>query len=218
MSTFNSVFLLSTMVILLWHKTILSRFKVFPFMVYSNSWLPCSTLFSATSIPFFTNRISFQSANAESFVWLVNISFTLASFSCSSTFLCCSRNAPYLSLPLLHGLNSSWVTLIFSMPPLSMIKSLTSRSATVVSSLMEYPWMLNKLLLMENPRSGSTFAWRQQEDREYQEWKNQWVFFEWLMLQQNFRENLWKNILFDWACLKQLQWSLITSWFSSHPH
>ena len=159
MSTFNSVFLLSTMVILLWHKTILSRFKVFPFMVYPNSWLPCSTLFSATSIPFFTNRISFQSAYWESFVCLVNISFTLAKFICSFTFLCCSRNAPYLSVALLHGLNSSWVILIFSMPPLSIIKSLTSRSATMVSSLMEYPWMLNKLLLMENPHSGSTFAW-----------------------------------------------------------
>ena len=122
MSTFNSVFLLSTMVILLWHKTILSRFKVFPFMVYPNSWLPCSTLFSATSIPFFTNRISFQSAYWKSFVCLVNISFTLAKFICSSTFFCCS-----------------WVTLIFSKPPLSIIKSLTNRSATMVSSLMEYP-------------------------------------------------------------------------------
>ena len=223
MPTFNSIFLLSPMVILLWHKTILSRFKVFPFMVYPNSWLPCSTLFSPTSIPFFTNRISFQSADAESFVWLVNISFTLAKFICSSTFLCCSRNAPYLSVALSHGLNSSWVTLIFSMPPLSIIKSLTSRSATMVSSLMEYPWMLNKLLLMENPRSGSTFAWSKESiqaarRQRVPKWKNQWVFLEWLMLQQNFRENLWKKILFDWACLKQLQWSLITSWFSSHPH
>ena len=33
-SSFNSVFLLSAMVILLWHKTILSRFKVFPFMAF----------------------------------------------------------------------------------------------------------------------------------------------------------------------------------------
>ena len=38
-----------------------------------------------------------------------------------------------------------------------MIKSLTS--AKMVSSWLEYPWMLNKLMLMENPCFGSTFVW-----------------------------------------------------------
>ena len=158
-SLFNSVFLLSSMVILLWHKTILSQFKVFPFMACPNSWLPSSTLISTTSIPFFRNRISFSNSHAESFVSLVNSSFTLASFICSSTFLYCSRNAPYLFLALSHNRNNSWVILIVSMPPLSTIKSLTSRSATMVLSLVEYPWMLNKLLLIKNPPPGSTFAW-----------------------------------------------------------
>ena len=173
-SSFNLVFLLSPMVILLWHKTILSQFKVFSFMASPNSWLHSLTLVSATSIPFFRNRIWFSSSDTASFVCLANSSFTLASFICSSTFLCCSRNAPCLSLTLSHNLNSSWVSLIFLMPPPSMIKSLTSRSATMVSTLVEYPWMLNKLLLMENPRSGSTFAWgkeRTQAARIQRVWK-----------------------------------------------
>ena len=157
------------MVILLWHKTILSQFKVFP-----DSWLSSSTLVSATSIPFFRNCISFSSSYKASLVCLVNFSFALATFICSSTFLCCSRNAPYLFLALSHDLNKSWETLIFSMPPLSMIKSLTSQSTNMVSSLVEYPWMLNKLLLMENPRFCSTFAWgkeRTQAARSQRLWK-----------------------------------------------
>ena len=146
------------MVILLWHKTILSQFKVFPFMVSPNLWLPSLTLVSTISITFFRNRISFSSSDTTSFVCLANYSFTLASFICSSTFLCCSKNASYLSLTLLHHRNRFLVSLIFLMPPPSMIKSLTSGSATMVSSLVEYPGMLNKLLLMEKPRSGSTFT------------------------------------------------------------
>ena len=156
---FNSVFLLSPMVILLWHITILSRIKVFLFMASPNSWLPSSILVSATSIPFFSNRISLSSSDRASFVCLAKSSFTQASFICSSTFLCCSRNTLYLSLALSDQLTSSWVTWIFSMPSLSMIKSLTSWSTTMVSSLVEYLWMLNKPLLMENPHSHSTFVW-----------------------------------------------------------
>ena len=156
-SFIDSVFLLSSMAIFLWHKTMLSRFEVFPFVASPDSWLPSSVLASATSIPFFRNRISFSSSYTTSFVCLANSSFTLASFICSSTFLCCSRNAPYLSLALSHDLNKFCVTLLFSIPPLWMIKSLTS--ANMVSSLVEYPWMLNKLLLMGNPCFGSTFAW-----------------------------------------------------------
>ena len=147
------------MVILLWHITILSRIKVFLFIASPNSWLPSSTLVSATSIPFFWKYISFSSSDRASFVCFANSSFTLASFICSSTFLYCSRNTPYLSLVLSDELTSSWVTLIFSMPPLSMIKSLTSWSTAMVSSLVEYLWMLNKPLLTENPCSHSTFAW-----------------------------------------------------------
>ena len=109
-SFIDSVFLLSSMAIFLWHKTMLSRFEVFPFVASPDSWLPSSVLASATSIPFFRNRISFSSSYTTSFVCLANSSFTLASFICSSTFLCCSRNAPYLSLALSHNLNSSWVT------------------------------------------------------------------------------------------------------------
>ena len=160
------------MAILHWHKTILSRFKVFPFMASPNSWLPSSTLISATSIPFYRNCILFSTSNTVSFVCLPNFSLTLASFS--STFLCCSRNAPYLSLALSHDLNRPSVTLISSMPPLSLIKSLTSPSATMVSSLVECPWMLNKLLLMKKPHSGSTFAWgkeRTQAARSQRVWK-----------------------------------------------
>ena len=112
-SLFNLIFLFSPMVILLRHTTILSWFKVFPFMASPKPWLPSLTLAYATSIPFFRNRISFSSSNVESFVCLANSSFTLASFICSSTFLCCSKNAPYLSLAFSHDLNSSWVTLIF---------------------------------------------------------------------------------------------------------
>ena len=167
----DSVFLLSSMAIFLWHKTMLSRFEVFPFVASPDSWLPSSVLASATSIPFFRNRISFSSSYTTSFVCLANSSFTLASFICSSTFLCCSRNAPYLSLALSHDLNKFCVTLLFSILPLWMIKSLTS--ANMVSSLVEYPWMLNKLLLMGNPCFCSTFAWgkkehTQQEAREYE--------------------------------------------------
>ena len=184
-SLFNSVFLLSSMVILLWHKTILSWFKVFPFMASPNSWLPSSTLVSATSIPFFRNRISFSSSDAESFVSLANSSFTLTSFICSSTFLCYSRNAPYLFLAFSHDLNSSWVTLIVSMPPFSTIKSLTSWSATMVLSLVEYPWMLNKLLLMKNPPSGSIFAWnkeRTEAARSQRVWKLSFTSGFWLLI------------------------------------
>ena len=172
--SFNSVFLLSHIVILLWHKTILSRFKVFPFMASRNSWLPSSTLVSATSIPFFRNRISFSSSDTAYFDCLANSSFTLASLICFSTFLYCSRNVPYLSLALSHDLSSSWLILIFSMPPLSLINSLTSRSAPMVSSIVEYLWILSKLLLMENPQSSSTFAWgkeRTQAARSHRVWK-----------------------------------------------
>ena len=114
--TFNSAFLLSPMVILLWQKTILSQFKVFPFMATPNSWLPSSTLVSATSIPYFRNRISFSNSDKASFVCLANSSIPLVSFICCSTFLCCSRNAPYLPLSLSHDLNSFWVPSIFSVP------------------------------------------------------------------------------------------------------
>ena len=60
------------------------------------------------------------------------------------------------------------------MPPLSMIKSLTSQGATMVSSLAEYSWMLNKLLLMEKPCAGSIFARgkeRTQAVRSQRVWK-----------------------------------------------
>ena len=156
------------MVILLWHKTILSWFKIFPLMSSPNSWLPSLRFVSATSIPFFRNRISFSSSDTTSFVCLTYTSSTLASFICSSTFIWCSRNAPYLSLALSHDLNSSWMILIFSMPALSMMQSLRSRSATMVSSLVEYPWMLN------NQHSGSTFAWgkeRTQVEKSQRVWK-----------------------------------------------
>ena len=105
-SSFNSFFLLSPMVILLWQKTILSRFKVFPFMASPDSWLTSLTFVSATSIPFYRNRILFSSSYTTSFFYLVNSSFTLASFICFSTFLCGSRNALYPSLAF-HTISTS---------------------------------------------------------------------------------------------------------------
>ena len=143
-------------------------------MASPHSWLPSSTLISATLIPFFRNWISFSTSNTASFVCLANSSFTLASFLCSSTCLCCSRNALYHFDALSHNLNSFWVTLISSMPPLSMTKSLTSRSATMVSSLIECLWMLNKLLLIKQPSTSWTFAWgkeRTQASRSHRVWK-----------------------------------------------
>ena len=122
-------------------------------MASPNSWLDSSTLVSATLIPFYRNRISFSTSDAASFVCLVNSSSTMTSFIFSSTFLCCSRNALNLFDALSHNLNSSWVTSISSMPPLSMINSWTSRKATMVSIFVEYLWMLNKLLLMEKRTS-----------------------------------------------------------------
>ena len=157
-SLFNSVFLLSRMVILLWHETILSQFKVFPFMASPNLWLPSSTLVSATSKPFFRNRISFSSFGTASFVYLTNSSFSLSSFICFTTFLCCSRNASYLFFAFSHDLSSSSVILIFQCL-LSQLKVFTCRGTTMGSCLVEYSRMLNKLLLTENPRSCSTFAW-----------------------------------------------------------
>ena len=134
---FNSVFLLSPIVILLWHKLFCLDSKSFL------SWLLVTRdyLLRHSSLqPQYPSLkpASRTSSDTASLDCLANSSFTLASFICFSTFLCCSRNVPYLSLALSHDLSSSWVTLTFSMPPLSMIKSLTSRSATMVPSVVEY--------------------------------------------------------------------------------
>ena len=113
-SFFNSVFLLSRMVILLWHETILSQFKVFPFMASPNLWLPSSTLVSATSKPFFRNRISFSSFGTASFVYLTNSSFSLSSFICFTTFLLLFQKCfIYFFFAFSHDLSSSSVILIF---------------------------------------------------------------------------------------------------------
>ena len=111
-SSFNSVFLLSPKVILLWHKTILFQFILSFHRLSSLAITFFDTRLCKFLIPFFRNRILFSTSDTASFVCLANSSFTLASFICSSTFLCCSRFALYVFDALSHNLSSSSVTLI----------------------------------------------------------------------------------------------------------